>query len=132
MKKRRKRKTKKRKPIRFMAMSKLIGLFVINVVIIVIGYSMYEMHRLENIEMLQYLICGVFAILASYIGFYINMAKAEHIEDKKNQIRKELELIRRDGISEEEKEREIELQQELEKMNSTLEELETEEEIKYQ
>lgn len=132
MRKRKKRKSKKRKPIRFMAMSKLIGLFVTNVVIIVIGYSMYEMHRLENIEMLQYLICGVFAILASYIGFYINMAKAEHIEDKKNQIRKELELIRRDGISEEEKEREIELQQELEKMNSTLEELETEEEIKYQ
>ena len=132
MRKRKKRKSKKRKPIRFMAMSKLIGLFVINVAIIVIGYSMYEMHRLENIEMLQYLICGVFAILASYIGFYINMAKAEHIEDKKNQIRKELELIRRDGISEEEKEREIELQQELEKMNSTLEELETEEEIKYQ
>lgn len=130
MKKRRRK--KKSKPIRFTAMSKLIGIFVIFIVIVVMIYSMYEMHRTKDISSLQYLICGVFAILASYIGFYINMAKTEHIEDKRNQIQKELELIRRDGISEEDKYREEELQQELENMNASLDELNAEEEIKYQ
>lgn len=118
---------------RFTAMSKLIGFIVILIVAIVIIYSMYEMHRIQDISALQYLICGVLAILASYIGFYINMAKAEHIEDKKNQIKKELELIRRDGIvTDEEKEREAELQDKLENMNSSLDELNTDEDIKYQ
>ena len=54
-------------------MSKLIGFIVIIIVAIVIIYSMYEMHRIQDISALQYLICGVLAILASYIGFYINM-----------------------------------------------------------
>ena len=129
---RRRRKKKQQQPTRFTAMSKLIGFIVIIIVSIVIIYSMYEMHRIQDISALQYLICGVLAILASYIGFYINMAKAEHIEDKKNQIKKELELIRRDGITQEEKEREIELQYELETMNCSLDDLNTEEEIKYQ
>ncbi len=127
-----KKKRKQKKPVRFTAMSKLIGFVIIGIVIIVMAFSMYEMHRIQDISSLQYLICGVFAILASYIGFYINMAKAEHIEDKKNQIKKELELIRRDGIAEEERERELELQQELENMGITLDNLITEEEIKYQ
>lgn len=127
-----KKKKRKQKPIRFTAMSKLIGFIVVLLVAIVILYSMYEMHRTQDISALQYLICGVFAILTSYIGFYINMAKAEHIEDKKNQIKKELELIRRGNITPENKKREMELQQELEEMNATLDELNTEEEIKYQ
>lgn len=127
-----KKKKRKQKPIRFTAMSKLIGFIVVLLVTIVILYSMYEMHRTQDISALQYLICGVFAILTSYIGFYINMAKAEHIEDKKNQIKKELELIRRGNITPENKKREMELQQELEEMNVTLDELNTEEEIKYQ
>lgn len=127
-----KKKKRKQKPIRFTAMSKLIGFIVVLLVAIVILYSMYEMHRIQDISALQYLICGVFAILTSYIGFYINMAKAEHIEDKKNQIKKELELIRRGNITPENKKREMELQQELEEMNATLDELNTEEEIKYQ
>ena len=128
----RKRKKRQQSSIRFTAMSKLIGFIVIFIVISVIVYSMYEMHRIRDISALQYLICGVLAILASYIGFYINMAKAEHIEDKKNQIKKELELIRHDGITQEEKERELELQHELEAMNCSLDNLNTEEEIKYQ
>ena len=127
-----KKKRKQKKPVRFTAMSKLIGFVIIGIVTIVIAFSMYEMHRIQDISSLQYLICGVFAILASYIGFYINMAKAEHIEDKKNQIRKELELIRKNGFTEMEKQRELELQQELENMGIALDNLNTEEEIKYQ
>lgn len=128
----RKKRKRKQSTTKFTAMSKLIGFIVIVIVAIVIIYSMYEMHRIKDISALQYLICGVLAILASYIGFYINMAKAEHIEDKKNQIKKELELIRCDGVTQEEKEREMKLQHELEIMDSSLDDLNSEEEIKYQ
>lgn len=130
MKKRRKR---KKEQIRFTAMSKLIGFVVILIVITVILFSMYEMDKTKDISALQYLICGTLAILGSYIGFYINMAKTEHIEDKKNQIKKELELIRRDGIiTEEEKIKEEELKEELENMNVNLDELNYEENINTQ
>lgn len=121
-----------KKKVKFTAMSKLIGLIVIIIVALVIGYSMYEMHRTQDVSSLQYLIGGAFAILGSYIGFYINMAKAEHIEDKKNQIKKELELIRADGITDEEKIREEELRQELESMGAELDEMDVEEEIETQ
>lgn len=131
MKKRKKK--KKQNQIRFTAMSKLIGFIVILIVIIVIAFSMYEMDRTKDISALQYLICGSLAILGSYIGFYINMAKTEHIEDKKNQIKKELELIRRDGIiTEEEKRKEEELKEKLENMNTDLEELNYDENINTQ
>ena len=121
---------RKKKPIRFTAMSKMIGLIIIFTVFIVIGYSMYEMHITRDLTSLQYLICGVLAILGSYIGFYINMAKAEHIEDKKNQIKKEIEIIRcKNTIELEEQERII---QELEDMNTKLDELNHEEEINTQ
>lgn len=136
MAKKKKKKTvvkqqKAKKPKRFTAMSKLIGIIVILIVIVVIAYSMFEMHKTQDLSSLPTLIGGVLAILGSYIGFYINMAKAEHIEDKKNQIAKELELIRRDGtITEEEKKRQEELMQQLEDMNVSLDELKVEEEIK--
>lgn len=129
----RKRRKRKKEQIRFTAMSKLIGFIVILIVIIVILFSMYEMDKTKDISALQYLICGTLAILGSYIGFYINMAKAEHIEDKKNQIKKELELIRRDGIiTEEEKIKEEELKEELENMNTNLDELNYDENINTQ
>lgn len=129
----RKRRKRKKEQIRFTAMSKLIGFIVILIVITVILFSMYEMDKTKDISALQYLICGTLAILGSYIGFYINMAKAEHIEDKKNQIKKELELIRRDGIiTEKEKIKEKELKEELENMNINLDELNYEENINTQ
>lgn len=128
--------TKKKKKIKkeknFTAMSKLIGFFVIFLTCVVVLYSMYEMHRTRDLSALPNLIISVLAIVASYIGFYINMAKAEHIEDKKNQIKKELELIRRDGITQEERERELELQYQLDTMNTELDSLNNEEEINYQ
>lgn len=124
------RRKKKKKPIRFTAMSKMIGFIIIFIVFVVVGYSMYEMHITQDLSSLQYLICGVLAILGSYIGFYINMAKAEHIEDKKNQIKKEIEMIRRnDTIELEEQEKII---QELENMDTKLDELNYEEEINTQ
>ena len=120
-------KKQKKNPPRFMAMSKLIGFGVFGLGTIVVMYCMYEMHVTGNLDALPTLITGVLAIITSYIGFYINMSKAEHIEDKKNQIKKELELIRRDGVTEEERKRELELENELSFLNSKLDEINTEE-----
>lgn len=123
--------TRKRKKVkskkRFMAMSKLIGIVIMTLSIITILYSMYEMHVTQNLESLPTLIAGVFGLLAAYVGFYINMAKAEHIEDKKNQIKKELELIRRDGITKEERVRELELENELQILDLDLDNLKSQE-----
>lgn len=132
MGKKKRKKSSKEKVIRFTAMSKQIGYIVFVVVIVTILYSMYEMHRLGNLDPLQYLIVGALALGASYIGFYINMAKAEHIEDKKNEIKKEILLIKKDGVTPKEAERLEEIQLELEEMNTSLDELNTEEEVHYQ
>lgn len=122
-----KRKIKKTTPKKFMAMSKLIGFIIIIISLIIIVFSMLEMHVTGNLDSLSTLIAGVFGLLAAYVGFYINMAKAEHIEDKKNQIKKELELIRRDGVTEEERSRELELENELQILDLDLDNLKSEE-----
>lgn len=122
-------KRRKEKSNRFMAMSKLIGLVVMFISVSIIVYAMYEMHKINDLSALPTLIGGIFAILASYIGFYINMAKAEHIEDKKNQIKKELELIRRDGITAEERERELELESTLSELSFKLDSINEDENI---
>ena len=128
MRKKRKRKqVSKENQIKFTAMSKLIGYIVIAFATIVILYAMYEMHRIQDLSSLPQLLIGVLGLLTAYVGFYINMAKAEHIEDKKNQIKKELELIRLDGITTEEKDRQNQLQQELEQMGIELEILKAQE-----
>lgn len=124
-KKRKRKQLTKEQKSRFSAMSKMIGIIVIVYVSTVLLFSMYEMHRTQDLSSLPELIVGTFTVLTAYIGFYINMAKAEHIEDKKNQIKKELELIRLDGITLEEKNKEDELQQQLEQMNVDLEILKT-------
>ena len=123
--KRKKKQLTKEQKSRFSAMSKMIGVIVVFFVSIVLLFSMYEMHRTQDLSSLSELIVGTFTVLTAYIGFYINMAKAEHIEDKKNQIKKELELIRLDGITLEEKVKEEELQQQLEQMGVELEFLKT-------
>lgn len=122
-------KRRKEKLNRFMAMSKLIGLVVMFISVSIIVYAMYAMHKINDLSALPTLIGGIFAILASYIGFYINMAKAEHIEDKKNQIKKELELIRRDGITAEERERELELESTLSELSFKLDSINEDENI---
>ena len=134
MSKKKKRKIIRRRPSsRFMAMSKLIGIAVFIFAATVIIYSMYEMHRTQDLSALPSLIGGILGIVASYIAFYINMAKAEHIEDKKNQIKKELELIRNSKENTEEKsQEELRLQQELENLEIILDNLNTEEQVNYQ
>ena len=75
---------------RFMAMSKLIGIFVGIAVLAVIVYSMIEMHRTQSLEALPQLIISIFALAGIYVGFYINMAKVEHVEYEITKRQKEL------------------------------------------
>lgn len=132
-KKQKKKEEQKRKKTRkFTPMSKLIGFITIMIALSIIVFTMYEMHRIQDISSIQYLIVGGLGLLATYVGFYINMAKAEHLEDKRNELQKELELIRKDGITEDEKEREQELKTMLENLNANIQELHSKEETKYQ
>ena len=129
-----KRKTKKYTK-RSMATSKLIGLITAVAVIIVVVYAMILIATVSNKAInigispdftpLNTLIGGALALAAAYIGFYINMAKAEHITDKKNDIAREIKRIERNGITPEEQERLHELKEELEGLNCGLEEIRT-------
>ena len=87
-------KKKRRKRIksnaRFLAMSKLIGIFIAIALIVVIGYAMYEMHHQNDLSSLSQLLISVFGIGAVYIGFYLTMAKWEHIEIEKTNRQKDL------------------------------------------
>ena len=88
-----KRQRKKRhiKPTpRFMAMSKRIGVFIAIVLIIIVIYAMYEMHHQNDLSSLSQLLISTFGIGAVYIGFYLTMAKWEHIEAEKTNRQKDL------------------------------------------
>lgn len=120
---------------RSIATSKLIGLITGIAVVAVVIYAMIVIATLSGkaINMgispdftpLNTLIGGALALAAAYIGFYINMAKAEHIADKKNEIAQEIKRIEKDGITVEEQERLAKLKEELESLDSGLEEIKT-------
>lgn len=130
-----KKKKHKKRPKRSMATSKLIGLITAISVMIVIIYAMIIIATMSNKAInvgispdftpLNTLIGGMLALAAAYIGFYINMAKAEHITDKKNEIAREIKRIERNGITVEEQERLHELKEELEYLDDGLEEIKT-------
>lgn len=117
---------KKKKKItkRSIPASKLMGLVVSIGVSVVILYTMVFIVIISNKAInigispdftpLNTLVAGALALAAAYVGFYINMAKAEHIEDKKNEIAREIKRIEKDGIT-------IDEQQELEKLKGDLE-----------
>jgi hypothetical protein len=113
--------------------SKRIGLIVAIAVIIVIAYAMIiiaisSIKALEtgitpDFTPLNTLVGGALTLTAAYIGFYINMAKAEHIEDKRNAIAKEIKRIEKDGITPEEQERLSKLKENLEGLDNELNEI---------
>lgn len=127
------KKKKKKYVKRPMATSKMIGLITATGVVIVIAYAMIIIAILSdkaiNIGIapdftpLNTLIGGALALAAAYIGFYINMAKAEHIADKKNEIALEIRRIEKNGITPEEQERLEKLKMELEGLDTDLEEI---------
>lgn len=88
---RRRRKKKNIVPTpRFMAMSKLIGVFIATAIMIIVIYSMIEMHLQNDLSSLTQLLISAFGIAAVYIGFYLTMAKWEHLEYEKTNRQKEL------------------------------------------
>lgn len=92
----------KQKPrFRFMAMSKLLGLIAVGFVFIITIYTMKEMHSTGNYEALPQLILSSFGFATIYAGFYLTMAKMEHIEEEKTKREKELALLKKKEAPEE-------------------------------
>lgn len=90
---RRRRKITKKKEKRtpkFLTMSKLLGLFIMIAIVVVIRYAMYEMHYQNNLDSLPQLIISIFGLGSVYIGFYLTMAKFEHVEYEKTKREKEI------------------------------------------
>lgn len=100
----------KRPRFRFMAMSKLIGFVAFGFVFMITIYSMNEMHNTGNYEALPQLIMSAFAFAGIYAGFYLTMAKVEHVEDEKTRREKELAVLKKQGSEEDiaDKKQEIE------------------------
>ena len=92
----------KKHKFRFMAMSKLIGIIFLFIAFSVMIYSMVVMVISNNYDSLSTLIQFSLSSASIYGAFYINMAKAEHIEDIKGSLKKEIESMRLKGVSEEE------------------------------
>ena len=87
---------------RFMAMSKLLGLIIFGFVLVVTMYSMYEMHISQDYSSLPQLIISVFGLASVYAGFYLTMAKAEHLEEEKTKREMELQKLQKQkGVDEE-------------------------------
>ena len=101
--------TKKKNKFKKIATTKMIGLIVAAAVVVVAIYAMVfiailsdkaiDMGISPDLAPLNTLMGGALALAAAYIGFYINMAKAEHIEDKKNEIAREIRRIEKNGIT---------------------------------
>jgi uncharacterized membrane protein (DUF106 family) len=116
--------------------SKIIGLLVAIIVLFVIIYAMgliaistfkaLEVGLTIDFTPLNTLVGGALALAAAYVGFYINMAKSEHIEDKKNEIMREIRRIEEDGITTEEEIELENLKEDLEELNNDLEEIKEE------
>ena len=92
------RRTRKKKPI--IAYSKLLGIIVLFIVFIVIFFTIYEVDKYGELSPLPYMITGSFALLSAFVGFYINMAKAEHIEQQKAELEKEIKRLKGDMTEE--------------------------------
>ena len=98
-------KTKNRRTyprFRFMAMSKMIGVIAFGFVFMITVYSMKEMHNTGNYDALPQLIISAFGFASIYAGFYLTMAKAEHIEEEKTKRENELKNLQKKNVSEEE------------------------------
>lgn len=115
---------KKTKPkFRFMAMSKLIGLITIIFIFVITIYAMREMHNTGNYDALPQLIISAFGFGSIYAGFYLTMAKVEHVEEEKTRREKELAILKNNSASEEEiMDKKTEIENLRQKMNDLINE----------
>ena len=97
-----KTKTSKQLRFRFMAMSKLIGLVAFAFVFMITIYAMNEMHNTGNYDALSQLIISAFGFASVYSGFYLTMAKVEHVEEERSKREKELSVLKKSKIQDEE------------------------------
>ena len=88
--------------VRFTAMSKLIGIIGFILLGFIVGFTLYEMHRSMDYSALPQLIISAFAFSSIYAGFYLTMAKIEHIEEEKTKRALELTELKANGASQEE------------------------------
>lgn len=103
--------TRKESFIRFMAMSKLIGLIAFGFAFIITVYAMIEMHHTETYAALPQLIISAFGFASVYAGFYLLMAKVEHVEVEKTKREMELASLKLCQASKEDiNEKEAEIQ----------------------
>ena len=103
--------TRKESFIRFMAMSKLIGLIAFGFAFAITVYAMVEMHHTETYAALPQLIISSFGFASVYAGFYLLMAKVEHVEVEKTKREMELASLKLCQASEEDiNEKEAEIQ----------------------
>lgn len=90
-----KKKKRKYNISKFMAMSKLIGIIACLFVFIIVIYSMYEMHITGDLSNLSQLIISAFSFAGIYTGFYLTMAKAEHIDNERQKLKDELNALKK-------------------------------------
>ena len=109
---------------RFMAMSKLIGLVAFAFVFMITIYAMNEMHNTGNYDALPQLIISAFGFASVYSGFYLTMAKVEHVEDEKSKREKELVTLKKSKTKDEEEiqAKKAEIESLRQKMNDILSE----------
>ena len=115
---------KKLPKFRFMAMSKLIGLIAFAFVFMITVYAMHEMHITGNYDSLPQLIISAFGFASVYSGFYLTMAKVEHVEDEKSKREKELATLKKGKTKDEEEiqNKKAEIESLRQKMNDILSE----------
>lgn len=87
---------------RFMATSKFIGLVAFFFVLIITIYSMIEMHISCDYSSLSQLIISSFGFASVYAGFYLVMAKVEHMEEERTRREIELFNLKKKNVSPEE------------------------------
>lgn len=87
---------------RFMITSKYIGLIAFFFIFIITIYAMYEMHISRDYSSLPQLIISSFAFGSVYAGFYLTMAKVEHVEEEKTHRETQLHNMKAGNASPEE------------------------------
>ena len=111
---------KKLPKFKFMAMSKLIGLIAFSFVFMIVVYSMIEMHNTNNYDALPQLIISAFSFAGVYSGFYLTMAKVEHVEGEKTKREKELISLKKQQASDEDI---LDKKQEIEELSHKMNEI---------
>lgn len=91
-----------KKKFKFMAMSKLIGVIAFIFVLVVVIYTLKVMQETGVYDALPQLIISAFGFASIYAGFYLTMAKVEHVEEEKTKREKELAALKESGASQEE------------------------------